>query len=128
MKALLLGFFGVFAAVIAIGFLAMNPEIFWIILVVLAGAFLFGIYNGRKQASLRDSNRIQRQNVALNRRDQISEDDIVHQHQPNGRPFQNRDKPAAATNPTEQMAGPDPEIQEAASMYYDRDTDFDDEA
>jgi hypothetical protein len=136
MKSLLLGFFGVFAVLLGIAFLIQNPAFFWVILIILLGAFVLGLINGNKRTALNNPERNARRNAALNRQGQISEDDIVHNHQPNGRPFDERGgassiiaaaaagaaaayilKPDA--QPAAPVAEPDPEIENAAAMYYE---------
>jgi hypothetical protein len=136
MKSLLLGFFGVFAVLLGVAFLIQNPAFFWVILIILLGAFVLGLINGNKRKALNNPERNQRRNAALNRQGQISEGDIVHHHQPNGRPFDDRNgtssiiaaaaagaaaafilKPDA--QPAVPVVEPDPEIENTAAMYYE---------
>ena len=144
MKSLLLGFFGVFAVLLGIAFLIQNPAFFWVILIILLGAFVLGLINGNKRNALNNPERNARRNAALNRQGQISEDDIVHHHQPNGRPFDDRNgtssiiaaaaagaaaayilKPDA--QPATPVAEPDPEIENAAAMYYEGNDSYNEE-
>jgi hypothetical protein len=117
MKSLLLGFFGVFAVALGLAFLMQYPVIFWVIVFVVVLALIIGFLQGRKQSILKDPERIKRRNAAFDG-GQILEDDIVHQYQPNGRPFQNKDKPIAIV-PAAPIVEPDPEIEAAAAMYYE---------
>lgn len=144
MKSLLIGFFGVFAAFLALGFLIQNPAVFWVVLFVLIAAFVIGVVTGRKKTVLDNPERIKRRNAALGRSGGISEGDIVHHHQPNGKPFDDRDNgpsiigavaagAAAAyilkpdAEPTTPVAEPDPEIENAAAMYYEGNDSYNDE-
>ena len=88
MKALLMGFFGVFAVFLALGFIIQNPAIFWIVIFVLIGVFALAVWRGTKKTTLNDPERAKRRNTAFSRQSGISEGDIVHHHQPNGRPFE----------------------------------------
>ena len=136
MKSLLIGFFGTFAVLLGIAFLIQNPAFFWVILINIVGAFILGLIKGNKRNALNNPERNARRNAALNRQGQISEDDIVHHHQPNGRPFDERGgassviaaaaagaaaayilKPDA--QPATPVVEPDPEIENAAAMYYE---------
>lgn len=117
MKSLLLGFFGVFAVLLGLGFLIQYPAVFWVIVFIFVTALVLGLRQGRKQSILKDPERIKRRNAAFGG-GQILEDDIVHQYQPNGRPFQNKDKPVAIV-PVAAIVEPDPEIENAAAMYYE---------
>jgi hypothetical protein len=117
MKSLLLGFFGVFAVALGLAFLIQYPAIFWVLVFVVILALVLGLLQGRKQSILKDPERIKRRNAAFDG-GQILEDDIVHQYQPNGRPFQNKDKPIAIV-PVAPIVEPDPEIEAAAAMYYE---------
>ncbi len=136
MKALLIGFFSVFAVALGLGFLIQYPAIFWTMLFGFVIVVLLGLWNGRKQSALKDPERIKRRNAALNQGGKITEDDIVHHYQPNGRPFDDRNGTssviaAAAAGaaaayilkPDEQPAAPvvepDPEIENAAAMYFE---------
>jgi len=144
MKALLMGFFGVFAAFLALGFLIQNPAVFWVILFVLIAAFVIGVIIGRKKTVLDNPERIKRRNTAFAQSGGISEGDIVHHHQPNGRPFDERDNnssiigavaagAAAAyilkpdAEPRTPVVEPDPEIENAASMYYEGNDSYNEE-
>ena len=141
MKSLLLGFFGVFAVLLGIAFLIQNPAFFWLILIILLGAFVLGLINGNKRNALNNPERNARRNAALDRQGQISEDDIVHHHQPNGRPFDERGgsssiiaaaaagaaaayilKPDA--QPATPVVEPDPEIENSDAIYFDRASDY----
>ena len=136
MRALIGGFLGFFAVIIGLVFLIQYPALFWLLLFVLILALVFGFINGRKQTPLNDPDRIKRRNTAFSRKGEILEDDIVHQHQPNGRPFEDRGNTglliaAAAAGAAaayilkpdaEEVAPvvePDPEIENAAAMYYE---------
>jgi len=136
MKALLMGFFGVFAVFLALGFLIQNPAIFWIVLCVLIGVFALAVWSGSRKTTLNDPERAKRRNTAFSRQGGISEGDIVHHHQPNGRPFEDEGNRgsllgAAAVGAAaayilkpdaEEVAPvvePDPEIENAAAMYYE---------
>ncbi len=125
MKSLLLGFFGVFAVALGLAFLIQYPVIFWVIVFVVVLALVIGFLQGRKQSILKDPERIKRRNAAFDG-GQILEDDIVHQYQPNGRPFQNKDKPIAIV-PIAPIVEPDPEIEAAAAMYYEGNDAYNDE-
>jgi uncharacterized membrane protein YdbT with pleckstrin-like domain len=144
MKSLLIGFFGVFAVLFGIAFLIQNPAFFWIIAIILLGAFVLGLVNGNKSKVLSNPDRIERRNAAFGRQGQISEGDIVHHHQPNGRPFDERNgsssviavaaagaaaayilKPDA--KPAAPVVEPDPEIENAAAMYYEGNDSYSDE-
>lgn len=144
MKALLIGFFGVFAVFLGLGFLIQYPAIFWTVLFGFVVVILLGLWNGRKQSSLKDPERVKRRNAAFNQGDTIIEDDIVHHHQPNGRPFDDRNGTssviaAAAAGvaaayilkPDDQPAAPvvepDPEIENAAAMYYEGNDSYNEE-
>ena len=129
MKALLIGFFSVFLVVLGLGFLIQYPAIFWTILFGFVIFILLGIWNGSKQSALKDPERNKRRNAAFNQRNGITEDDIVHHHQPNGRPFDNRDKAvaAAAVVPLVPIAEPDPEIENAAALYYEGNDSYNEE-
>jgi hypothetical protein len=129
MKALLIGFFSVFLVVLGLGFLIQYPAIFWTILFGFVIVILLGIWNGSKQSALKEPERAKRRNAAFNQRDGITEDDIVHHHQPNGRPFDNRAKAvaAAAVVPLVPIAEPDPEIENAAAMYYEGNDSYNEE-
>ena len=144
MKALLMGFFGVFAAFLALSFLIQNPAVFWIILSVLIAAFIIGVFIGQKKTVLDNPERIKRRNTAFARNGGISEGDIVHHHQPNGRPFDERDNNssiiaavsagAAAAyilkpegEPATPVVEPDPEIENAAAMYYEGNDSYNEE-
>ena len=136
MKALLMGFFGVFAVFLALGFFIQNPAIFWIVLTLLIGVFALAVWSGTRKTTLNDPERAKRRNTAFSRQGGISEGDIVHHHQPNGRPFEDRGNSgsliaaaaagAAAAYILKPDAGevapvvePDPEIENAAAMYYE---------
>lgn len=144
MKSLLLGFFGVFAVLLGIAFLIQHPAFFWVILIILLGAFVLGLINGNKRTALNNPERSARRNAALNRQGQISEDDIVHHHQPNGRPFDERGgsssviaaaaagaaaayilKPDAP--PAAPFVEPDHEIENGAAMYYEGNDSYNEE-
>jgi hypothetical protein len=144
MKALLIGFISVFAVALGLGFLIQYPAVFWTILFGFVIVILLAIWNGSKQSPLKDPERIKRRNAAFNQSDGITEDDIVHHHQPNGRPFDDRSGPSSILpavaagvaaahilrpdeNPAAPVVEPDPEIANAAAMYYDEDTDYSDE-
>jgi hypothetical protein len=144
MKALLLGFFGVFAVTIGIVVLIAYPGIFWTLLVIFILVLILAIRVGSKQATTQAADRPKRINTAFERNSQISEDDIVHQHQPNGRPFDDRSGPssilpavaagAAAAyilrpdeKPATPVAEPDPEIENAAAMYYEGNDSYNEE-
>jgi hypothetical protein len=144
MKALLLGFFGVFAVTIGIVVLIAYPGIFWTLLVIFILVLILAIRAGSKQATTQAVDRPKRLNTAFERNGQISEDDIVHHHQPNGRPFDDRSGPssilpavaagAAAAyilRPDEKAAAPaaepDPEIENAAAMYYEGNDSYNEE-
>jgi hypothetical protein len=144
MKALLLGFFGVFAVTIGIVVLIAYPGIFWTLLVIFILVLILAIRAGSKQATTQAADRPKRINTAFERNGQISEDDIVHQHQPNGRPFDDRSGPssilpavaagAAAAyilrpdeKPAAPVAEPDPEIENAAAMYYEGNDSYNEE-
>jgi hypothetical protein len=144
MKALLMGFFGVFAGFLALGFLIQNPAVFWVILFVLIAAFVIGVFMGRKKTVLDDAERMRRRDAALGRIGGISEGDIVHHHQTNGRPFDERENnssilgavaagAAAAyilkpdAEPTAPIVEPDPEIENAAAMYYEGNDSYNEE-
>ena len=129
MKALLIGFFSVFLVVLGLGFLIQYPAIFWTILFGFVIVILLGIWNGSKQSALKEPERAKRRNAAFNQRDGITEDDIVHHHQPNGRPFDKRDKAvaAAAVVPLVPIAEPDPEIENAAALYYEGNDSYNEE-
>jgi hypothetical protein len=144
MKALLMGFFGVFAVFLALGFFIQNPTIFWIVLTVLIGVFALAVWSGTRKTTLNDPERAKRRNTAFSRQGGISEGDIVHHHQPNGRPFDGREnnssiiaavaagaaaayilKPDAA--PSAPVVEPDPGIENAAAMYYEGNDVYNDE-
>lgn len=144
MRALIGGFLGFFAGIIGLVFLIQYPALFWLLLSVLIVALGFGFVNGRKQTVLDNPDRIKRRNTAFNRQGEISEDDIVHQHQPNGRPFEDRGNTgsllaAAAAGaaaayilkpdaePPTPVVEPDPEIENAAAMYYEGNDAYNDE-
>jgi hypothetical protein len=144
MRALLLGFFGVFAVVIGIAVLIAYPGIFWTLLVILIVALIVGIRVGSKQATTQAADRPKRRNTAFERNGRILEDDIVHHHQPNGRPFDDSSSPssilpavaagAAAAyilrsdeKPAEPVIEPDPEIENAAAMYYEGNDSYNEE-
>lgn len=144
MKSLLIGFFGTFAVLLGIAFLIQNPAFFWVILFILLGAIVLGLINGNKRHALNNPERNARRNAALNRQGQISEDDIVHNHQPNGRPFDERGGASsviAATaagaaaayilkpdaQPAAPVTEPDPEIENAAAMYYEGNDSYNEE-
>jgi hypothetical protein len=136
MKALLLGFFGVFAVTIGIAVLIAYPGIFWTLLGIFILVLVLAIRVGSKQANTQSTDRPKRRNTAFARNGQISEDDIVHHHQPNGRPFDDRTGPSSILpavaagvaaayilrpdeKPATPVAEPDPEIESAAAMYYE---------
>ena len=144
MKSLLMGFFGVFAAFLALGFLIQNPAVFWVVLFVLVSAFVIGVFIGRKKTTLDDPERIKRRNAALGRSGGISEGDIVHHHQPNGRPFDDSHNGSSIVGAVAAGAAaayilkpdakdvapvvePDPEIENAAAMYYEGNDSYNDE-
>ena len=144
MKALLMGFFGVFAVFLALGFFIQNPAIFWIIVCVLIGVFALAVWSGSRKTTLNDPERAKRRNTAFSRQGGISEGDIVHHHKPNGRPFEDEGNPgsliaAAAAGAAaayilkpdaEQVAPvvePDPEIENAAAMYYEGNDSYNEE-
>jgi hypothetical protein len=144
MKALLLGFFGVFAVTIGIAVLIAYPGIFWTLLVILIVVLIVGIRAGSKQANTQPADRPKRTNTAFVRNGQISEDDIVHHHQPNGRPFDDRSGPSSILpavvagavaayilrpdeKPAAPVVEPDPEIEEAAAMYYEGNDSYNEE-
>jgi hypothetical protein len=144
MKALLLGFFGVFAVTIGIVVLIAYPGIFWTLLVILIVVLIVGIRVGSKQATTQATDRPKRMNTAFERNGQISEDDIVHHHQPNGRPFDDRSGPSSILpavaagvaaayilrpdeKPVAPVVEPDPEIEEAAAMYYEGNDSYNEE-
>jgi hypothetical protein len=144
MKALLLGFFGVFAVTIGIVVLIAYPGIFWTLLVIFIVVLIVGIRVGSKQATTQPADRPKRTNTAFVRNGQISEDEIVHNHQPNGRPFDDRSGPpsilpavaagvAAAyilrpdEKPAAPVVEPDPEIENAAAMYYEGNDSYNEE-
>ncbi len=144
MKSLLMGFFGVFVAFLALGFLIQNPAVFWVVLFVLVSAFVIGVFIGRKKTVLDDPERIKRRNAALGRSGGISEGDIVHHHQPNGRPFDDGDRHSSILGAVAAGAAaayilrpdakdvapavePDPEIGNAAAMGYEGNGSYNDE-
>jgi hypothetical protein len=144
MGALISGFVGFFVIVLGLAFLIQYPAVFWILVFLFAFALVLGIVKGRKQSVLKDAERESRRRAALSRRDGISEGDIVHHHQPNGRPFDERDNgssiigavaagAAAAyilkpdAEPTIPVVEPDPEIENAAAMYYEGNDSYNDE-
>jgi hypothetical protein len=144
MKALLKGFFGVFAVFLGLGFFIQNPTIFWIVLCVLLGVFALAVWSGTRKKPLNDPERAKRRNTAFSRQGGISEGDIVHHHKPNGRPFDDEGNPgsllgAAAVGaaaayilkPDAKEAAPvvepDPEIENAAAMYYEGNDSYNDE-
>ena len=144
MRALIVGFVGFFVIVLGIAFLIQYPAVFWVLISIMALAFAIGIIKGRKQTVLRDAERESRRKAALNRIGGISEGDIVHHHQPNGRPFDDGNRSSAfiagaatgaaaayilrpdakeATSAVEV----DPEIENAAAMYYEGNDSYSDE-
>lgn len=144
MGALIGGFVGFFVIVLGLAFLIQYPAVFWILISMLALAFAVGIFKGRKQSVLGDADREARRRAALSRRDRTSEGDVVHHHQPNGRPFDDREnnssilgavaagaaaayilKPDAES--TTPAVEPDPEIENAAAMYYEGNDSYNDE-
>lgn len=144
MKALLMGFFGVFAVFLALGFFIQNPAIFWIVLSVLIGVVALAVWSGTKKTTLSDPERAKRRNTAFSQQSGILEGDIVHHHQPNGRPFEDRGNAgsflagaaagAAAAyilRPDAEEAAPavevDPEIEHAAAMYYEGNDSYNEE-
>ena len=144
MRALIGGFVGFFVIVLGIAFLIQYPAVFWVLISIMALAFALGIINGRKQTVLRDAERESRRKAALNKIGGISEGDIVHHHQPNGRPIDERENnssilgavaagAAAAyilkpdAEPTTPVAEPDPEIENAAAMYYEGNDSYNEE-
>jgi hypothetical protein len=144
MKALLLGFFGVFAVTIGIVVLIAYPGIFWTLLVTFILVLILAIRAGSKQATTQATDRPKRTNTAFERNGQTSEVDIVHHHQPNGRPFDDRSGlssilPAVAAGaaaayilrpdekPAAPVAEPDPEIENTAAMYYEGNDSYNEE-
>jgi hypothetical protein len=144
MKSLLLGFFGVFAVTIGISVLIAYPGIFWTLLVILVLVLIVALRVGSKQATTQDNARSIRRNAAFERNGQILEDDIVHHHQPNGRPFDDRNGPSSILpavaagvaaayilrpdeKPAARVTEPDPEIENAAAMYYEGNDSFNEE-
>jgi hypothetical protein len=144
MKALLLGFFGVFAVTIGIVVLIAYPGIFWTLLVILIVVLIVGIRVGSKQANTQATDGPKRLNTAFERNGRISEDDIVHHHQPNGRPFDDRSGPSSILpavaagvaaayilrpdeKPAAPVVEPDPEIESAAAMYYEGNDSYNEE-
>ena len=136
MKSLLLGFFGVFAVFLALGLFIQNPAIFWLVLSLLIGAVALAVWNGTRRKAPNDPARAARRRAAFARQDGTNEGDIVHHHQPNGSPFEDRGTngsliAAAAVGaaaayilkPEPEVAAPvvepDPEIENAAAMYYE---------
>lgn len=144
MRSLIGGFVGFFVIVLGIAFLIQYPAVFWVLISIMALAFILGITKGRKQSVLRDAERESRRKAALNRIGGISEGDIVHHHQPNGRPFDEGDRNssfiagaaagiAAAyilkpdSEPATPAVEPDPEIENAAAMYYEGNDSYNEE-
>ena len=144
MRALIGGFVGFFVIVLALAFLIQYAAIFWVLLFLFAFAWIYGFMKGRKQSVLSNPDRETRRRAALNQRDGVSEGDIVHYHQPNGRTFDDRDNnssiivaaaagAAAAyilrpdAEPTTHVVEPDPEIENAAAMYYEGNDSYNDE-
>lgn len=144
MKALLTGFFGIFVAFLALGYLIQNPAVFWIVLSVLIGIVALGVWSGTRKTTRTDPQRAKRRDAAFSQRGGISEGDIVHHHQPNGSPFDDREngssiisavaagavaayvlKPDAA--PTTPVVEPDSEIENAAAMYYEGNDSYNEE-
>jgi hypothetical protein len=136
MKALLKGFFGVFAVFLALSFFIQNPAIFWILLFVLVGLFALAVWSGTRKTPLNDPESAKRRNTAFSRQDGISEGDIVHHHKPNGRPFEDKGNPGSLLGAVAAGAAaayilkpdaetvapvvePDPEIENAAAMSYE---------
>ena len=136
MKALLIGFFSVFAVALGLGFLIQYPAVFWTILFGIVIVILLTLWNGSRKSPLKDPERMKRRNAAFNQADGITEDDIVHHHQPNGRPFDDSSGPSSILpavaagvaaayilrpdeNPAAPIVEPDPEIENAAAMYYE---------
>ena len=144
MKALLTGFFGVFAVFLGLGFFVQNPAVFWTLLVLLVVVFALVVFSGTRKTALNDPERAKRRNTAFSRQGGVSEGDIVHHHKPNGRPFDDEGNPrsllgAAAVGaaaayilkPDAKEAAPavepDPEIENAAAMYYEGNDSYNDE-
>jgi len=125
MKSLLLGFFGVFAVALGLAFLIQYPAIFWVLVFVVILALVIGFLQARKQSILKDPERIKRRNTAFGE-GQILEDEIVHHHQPDRLPFQNRDRPVVAPAVLA-VEAVDPEIENAAAMYYEGNDAYNDE-
>jgi hypothetical protein len=144
MKALLKGFFGVFAVFLGLGFFIQNPAIFWIVLCVLLGVFALAVWSGTRKTPLNDPERVKRRNTAFSRQGAISEGDIVHHHKPNGRPFEDEGHPGSLLGAVavgaaaayilkpdaEEVASvvePDPEIENAAAMYHEGNDSYNEE-
>ena len=144
MRALIGGFVGFFVIVLGLTLLIQYPAIFWVLLFLFALALIFGFRKGRKQSVLSNPDREARRRAALNQRDGISEGDVVHHHQPNGRPFDERGNTtsviaAAAAGaaaayilkpdaePVAPVVEPDPEIENAAAMYYEGNDSYNEE-
>jgi hypothetical protein len=144
MKALITGFFGGIAALLALGFFIQNPAIFWIVLSVVLGVFALAVWSGTRKKTPADPERAKRRNAAFGRQDGISEGDIVHHHQPNGRPFEDGGNPGSLLGAAAAGAAaayilkpdskevvpvvePDPEIENAAEMYYEGNDSYSEE-
>ena len=144
MGALISGFVGFFVIVLGLTFLIQYPAIFWVLLLLFVFALIFGFRKGRKQSVLSNPDREARRRAALNQRDGVSEGDVVHHHQPNGRPFDDRDAnssilgavaagAAAAyilrpdAGPNTPVVEPDPEIDNAAAMYCEGNDSYNEE-
>lgn len=144
MRALIGGFVGFFVIVLGLAFLIQYPAVFWVLAFLFAFALIVGIVNGRKQSVLKDADREKRRRAALSPRNGVPEGDIVHHHQPNGRPFDDSHngssiigavaagaaaayilKPDAKL--TTPVVEPDPEIENAAAMYYEGNDSYSDE-
>ena len=85
MKALLIGFFSVFAVVLGLGFLIQYPAIFWTILFGFVAIFTIGLIVGNKQSD----KPVQRHEVPSDRKyvDDDEEGDIRHHYNYGGTPM-----------------------------------------
>jgi hypothetical protein len=68
MGALISGFVGFFVIVLGLTFLIQYPAIFWVLLLLIVFALIFGFRKGRKQSVLSNPDREARRRAALNQR------------------------------------------------------------
>ena len=123
MKALLGGFFGVFAVTLGLGFFITYPAAFWIAITILVGAFVFGLIQGNGQKTLGSSEQMRRQAQAMNQEEEYIEVQRPQRRAPLVAPAV---IPIAQDLNNADAEMVDPEIREAAEMYYDRDSDYGD--